>query len=62
VLPSDPGAFAGLVIPQPNFFGVLEDVHALTDWAHDKGRAGDRAGQPDHAGGAGSARQVGTPN
>ncbi|MFP5411189.1 MAG: aminomethyl-transferring glycine dehydrogenase subunit GcvPA [Gammaproteobacteria bacterium] len=37
VLPADPGAFAGLVIPQPNFFGVLEDVHALTDWAHDKG-------------------------
>ena len=37
VLPSDPGAFAGLVIPQPNFFGVLEDVHAMTDWAHDKG-------------------------
>jgi glycine dehydrogenase subunit 1 len=22
------------VIPQPNFFGVLEDVDALTDWAH----------------------------
>ncbi len=22
-----------LVIPQPNFFGVLEDVNALTDWA-----------------------------
>ena len=28
---------AALVIPQPNFFGVLEDVDALTDWAHDKG-------------------------
>lgn len=33
------GAFAGqdfaaLVIPQPNFFGVLEDADALTDWAH----------------------------
>lgn len=26
--------FAALVIPQPNFFGVLEDVEALTDWAH----------------------------
>src|SRR3569623_2037176 len=37
VLPADPGAFAGLVIPQPNFFGVLEDVHAMTDWAHEKG-------------------------
>jgi glycine dehydrogenase subunit 1 len=26
--------FAALVIPQPNFFGALEQVHALTDWAH----------------------------
>lgn len=26
--------FAALVIPQPNFFGVLEQVDALTDWAH----------------------------
>lgn len=34
VLPAEPGDFAGLAIPQPNFFGVLEDVHALTDWAH----------------------------
>lgn len=25
-----------LVIPQPNFFGVLEDVDKLTDWAHAK--------------------------
>ncbi|MFP5381003.1 MAG: aminomethyl-transferring glycine dehydrogenase subunit GcvPA [Gammaproteobacteria bacterium] len=37
VLPADPGSFAGLVIPQPNFFGVLEDVHALTDWTHAHG-------------------------
>ena len=29
--------FAALVIPQPNFFGVLEEVHALTDWAHANG-------------------------
>ena len=28
--------FAALVIPQPNFFGVLEEVDALTDWAHGK--------------------------
>lgn len=26
--------FAALVIPQPNFFGVLEEVDALTGWAH----------------------------
>ena len=25
---------AALVISQPNAFGALEDVHALTDWAH----------------------------
>ncbi len=37
LLPDNPGSFAGLVIPQPNFFGVLEDVHAMTDWAHEKG-------------------------
>ena len=29
--------FAALVIPQPNFFGVLEEVDALTDWAHANG-------------------------
>ncbi len=27
-------AGAALIIPQPNFFGVLEPVDALTDWAH----------------------------
>ncbi|MER3547348.1 MAG: aminomethyl-transferring glycine dehydrogenase [Rhodanobacteraceae bacterium] len=32
----DFGAFTALVIPQPNFFGALEDVDALTDWAHSK--------------------------
>jgi len=26
-----------LVIQQPNFFGALEDVDALTDWAHARG-------------------------
>ena len=30
----DPSGVAALVIPQPNFFGVLEPVAALTDWAH----------------------------
>ncbi len=33
-LPEEPGDFAALVIAQPNFFGSLEDVDALTDWAH----------------------------
>ncbi len=28
------GDYAALIIPQPNFFGVLEDVDTLTDWAH----------------------------
>ena len=28
--------FAALVIPQPGFFGALEDVDALTDWAHER--------------------------
>ena len=36
---TDLDRFAGeditaLVIPQPNYFGLYEDVHALTDWAH----------------------------
>lgn len=26
-----------IVVQQPNFFGLLEDVDALTDWAHDRG-------------------------
>lgn len=36
-LPDEPGDFAALVIPYPNFFGVLEDVDLLTDWAHQHG-------------------------
>jgi glycine dehydrogenase subunit 1 len=27
---------AAFIIPQPNFFGVLEDVNELTDWAREK--------------------------
>jgi len=34
-LPAEPGDIAALVIPQPNFFGSLEDVDALTNWAHE---------------------------
>lgn len=30
-------AVTALVIPQPNFFGSLEAVDALTDWAHERG-------------------------
>ena len=37
VLPAAPGAFAALVIAQPNFFGVLEDVDGMTAWAHGHG-------------------------
>jgi glycine dehydrogenase subunit 1 len=33
-LPADPDDATALVIPQPNFFGVLEEVNTLTDWAH----------------------------
>ncbi len=36
-LPGDPGDITALVIPQPNFFGVLEEVDALVDWAHGHG-------------------------
>ncbi|NGZ27703.1 MAG: aminomethyl-transferring glycine dehydrogenase subunit GcvPA [Magnetococcales bacterium] len=28
---------AALVIPQPNFFGILEEVHALTQWVQGQG-------------------------
>ncbi len=36
-LPDDPGDITALVIPQPNFFGALEDVDALVNWAHAHG-------------------------
>ncbi|ABA57420.1 aminomethyl-transferring glycine dehydrogenase subunit GcvPA [Nitrosococcus oceani] len=29
--------FAALVIPQPNYFGCLEEVDTLTNWAHERG-------------------------
>ncbi len=31
------GDFAAIVVPQPNFFGVLEPVDVLTDWATEHG-------------------------
>ncbi len=34
VLPQNAEGCAALVIPQPNFFGVLEDADVMTDWAH----------------------------
>ena len=33
-LPAEPGDFTALVIQHPNYFGNLEDIDALTDWAH----------------------------
>ena len=29
--------WAALVVPQPNFFGVLDEVDTLTDWGHQQG-------------------------
>ena len=37
IVDADGQAFAALIIPQPNFFGALEPVDALTDWAHARG-------------------------
>ncbi|MGD8926255.1 MAG: glycine dehydrogenase, partial [Thioalkalispiraceae bacterium] len=36
-LPEEPGDFTALVIQQPNYFGSLESIDALTDWAHKHG-------------------------
>ena len=36
-LPAEPGDFTALVIQQPNYFGNLESIDALTDWAHKHG-------------------------
>jgi glycine dehydrogenase subunit 1 len=35
--PNVAAGFAAVVIPNPNFFGALESVHELTDWAHQGG-------------------------
>ena len=48
-----------LVIQQPNFFGVLEDVDALTDWAHARGALVIARGESDLAGAAEAAGQRG---
>ncbi|MFV2058313.1 MAG: aminomethyl-transferring glycine dehydrogenase subunit GcvPA [Thiohalomonadales bacterium] len=36
-LSKDPGDITAVIIPMPNFFGVLEEVDQLTDWAHEHG-------------------------
>ncbi len=36
-LPAEPGGFAALVVPQPNYFGCLEPVDELSDWARERG-------------------------
>ena len=39
-----------LVIPQPNHFGIFEDVDILTDWAHEKKRFHHCSSQPNFSG------------
>jgi len=34
---AEPTGLTAVVIQQPNFFGIYEDVDALTDWAHQHG-------------------------
>ena len=36
-LPAEAGDVTAVVIPLPNYFGALEEVDALTDWAHAQG-------------------------
>ncbi len=50
---------AALVIPQPNFFGVLEEADALTDRAHAQGTAVIGARQSRRARAAQAARRMG---
>ena len=33
----EPNPVAAVVVQQPNFFGLLEQVDAVTDWAHERG-------------------------
>ena len=33
----EPNPVAAVVVQQPNFFGLLEQVDAITDWAHERG-------------------------
>ena len=48
-----------IVIQQPNFFGVLEDVDALTDWAHANGMLVIALGESDLARASSSRRASG---
>ena len=50
-----------LVMQQPNFFGMLEEVDELTDWAHANKCSGDRGRQPDLARAAQAPGRVGQP-
>ena len=54
-------AFAALVIPQPNFFGCLERVHELTDWAQTQGALVIGVVNPVALAAAGAAGPVGQP-
>ena len=52
--------YAALVVQQPNFFGNLEEVDALTDWAHANKMLADRGGQSHLARPAQAAGRVGS--
>lgn len=38
LVPFEGEDITALILPLPNFFGALEDVHGLTDWAHNNGQ------------------------